>query len=191
MCPCELARVKSLLTGLHVQRQLRWTSDTPAVGFCTTCGRGLCKPCTDAYEPLTCHSCFAKAHAAERVDLSRQYKKLILWSVALGLMRLWIGCSAVAYSRAPHPRGTIPPPPTPFFMPLILAWLFAGIPWGWNILSKVTSRFFLILPVIGWLLYFVYTVSASVMIGWIVMPFKLRKVIMHFRQPQEASVISS
>jgi hypothetical protein len=76
-------------------------------------------------------------------------------------------------------------------MPLILAWLFAGIPWGWNILSKVTSRFFLILPVIGWLLYFVYTVSASVMIGWIVMPFKLRKVIMHFRQPQEASVISS
>lgn|SRR5262249_39488357 len=163
-------------------------TEVPAVGYCTTCGRGLCKPCTDAYEPLTCHACFAKAYAAERADLSRQYKRLIVWSVVLGLMGLWIGFAALAESHAPHRAGTIPPPQTPFFMPVVLAWLFSGIPWGWNVLSKVTSRVFLILPVIGWLLYFSYKAAASMMIGWMVMPFKLKKAIVHFQQPQEAEM---
>ena len=165
--------------------------DVPAVGYCTTCGRGLCKPCADAYEPLTCHNCFAKAHAETKADLSSQYKKLILWSMALGLMGLWIGCNALSASNAPHRAGSIPPPTTPFFMPIVLAYMFAGIPWGWNVLSKVTSKVFLILPVFGWVLYFVYKIAGSMMIGWLVMPFKLRKAILHFRQQRGEDGVSS
>jgi len=148
--------------------------DTPAVGYCTKCGRGLCKRCADAYDPLTCQNCYASAVTEERADLNRQYKKLIMWSALLGLVGLWIGCSGSTTKAGPPPGGAI-------LGPLFIGYLFAGIPWGWNTVGKVTSRFFLILPVMGWVLYFVYKIAASMTIGWIVMPFKLRKAIIFVR----------
>jgi hypothetical protein len=116
--------------------------------------------------------------ATDRADLARQYKKLIAWSVILGLVGMWIGCSGSSSKVGPPPGGAV-------LGPLFLGYFFAGIPWGWNTLSKVTSRIFLILPVMGWVLYIVYKIAGSMAIGWIVMPFKLGKAINFVREASQ------
>lgn len=51
--------------------------------------------------------------------------------------------------------------------------LLAGIPYGWALLNKMTSRFFMWLPIIGWLIYFLIKLVLSYFIGLIALPVKL------------------
>ena len=46
--------------------------------------------------------------------------------------------------------------------------LFGGIPYGWNLVSKVTRYFewILFLPIMGWLIYFGVKLMASMCCGW-------------------------
>lgn len=55
----------------------------------------------------------------------------------------------------------------------ILGILLAGIPYGWALLNKLTSRFFIGLPIIGWLIYFLVKLVLSYFVGLIALPIKL------------------
>lgn len=51
--------------------------------------------------------------------------------------------------------------------------LLAGIPYGWSLLNKLTSKFFMWLPIVGWLIYFLVKLVLSYFIGLIALPIKL------------------
>jgi hypothetical protein len=69
------------------------------------------------------------------------------------------------------------PPPFLGFTSLFFGYLVAGVPSGWRTLTKITPRVFLILPLAGWVLYFVYKLAASAVIGPFVLPFRLASSI--------------
>jgi len=137
----------------------------PAVASCGACGRGLCGACADDYEPPTCAGCAAKAARGERAILKRQ--------LAMSVVLLAAG-AAFGQTAAATP-GVQPPSPT--WLAIVgMAYLFAGTPYGWRSLSSGTSRLsrlFLRLPVMGRVFYFAYKLSASAMVGAVVMPFKV------------------
>lgn len=62
---------------------------------------------------------------------------------------------------------------------LVLALIVAGICciFGWQTLSFITSRFFLVLPIVGWFFYVMIKFFLSVFIGVFVAPFRIGKMV--------------
>ncbi|MGC9196990.1 MAG: hypothetical protein ACP5IL_16280 [Syntrophobacteraceae bacterium] len=54
---------------------------------------------------------------------------------------------------------------------------FMGIPWGWEVLNRITPKIFLILPVFGWVVYFVFKFAISMAIGPFAMIFKISTIV--------------
>lgn len=48
---------------------------------------------------------------------------------------------------------------------------------GWKALGKVKPDIFLIMPIVGWILYFVFKGILSVLIGMFVAPFEIAKKV--------------
>lgn len=129
-----------------------------AVATCTDCGKSLCRSCAERYSPVLCPDC-----ANERIQENKSNitTKLIL-SVVLfigGIIAFIIfnnGFNLEAFGAA---------------------YCFAALPWGWGALNRVTPDIFLIMPIIGWLVYFIIKAFLAIIIGWIVMPIKIIKSI--------------
>lgn len=64
-----------------------------------------------------------------------------------------------------------------FLLDIVLGYLFAGIPWGWSFLNRITPQIFLFMPIIGWVIYFVTKFVVSLMVGMFVTPFKIYGII--------------
>jgi TonB family protein len=62
-------------------------------------------------------------------------------------------------------------------MSLFFGYFLASIPSGWRALTRITPRVFLILPLAGWVLYYIYKLAASAVIGPFVLPFRLSSSI--------------
>ena len=62
---------------------------------------------------------------------------------------------------------------------LVLALIVGGICciFGWQTLNFITSRIFLVLPIIGWFFYIMIKFFLSVMIGVFVAPFRIGKAV--------------
>lgn len=56
----------------------------------------------------------------------------------------------------------------PWFM--LVLWIFWGI-FGWRTLNRIRPSYFLFLPIIGWVLFFIVKGLLSVVIGVFVAPF--------------------
>jgi len=129
-----------------------------AVGTCVDCGKGLCVDCTHAYSIPICQSCNSARVQAEKGDLR---KRIILTGVFFV-----IGLYLFINSAPSFHLGTI-------IGGIMIGYIFAGVPWGWQFLNKITPTMFLFLPLIGWVIYFLIKTILSFMIGFIALPIKL------------------
>ena len=68
-----------------------------------------------------------------------------------------------------------------FFIFLIVTELIFAI-FGWRALNKITPRIFLILPLIGWVIYFLVKFLLSMLIGAFVAPFVIAKMVTNLVQ---------
>ena len=64
---------------------------------------------------------------------------------------------------------------------LITMIIVGGVPYGWSALNRITPSFFLILPAIGWVIYFMVKLGISVWIGWFVMLIRIIKNIQNLK----------
>lgn len=129
-------------------------NERDAVSQCIDCGRGLCPECTNKFTFPICDQCELK-----RINASKQLLvKNIVIMIALFIFGLLIG-------------------PENFLGKILMGYCFAGIPWGWSILTKITPKMFLFMSWIGWIIYFLYKIMISTMIGMFVTPFKIYKTI--------------
>ena len=53
----------------------------------------------------------------------------------------------------------------------------AALPAGWKALSGLTSKFFLVLPVVGWAFYFGIKIALSAIVGLVMLPVETVKAI--------------
>jgi len=71
---------------------------------------------------------------------------------------------------------------------IIYTYLFAGIVSGWKTLTSITPRMFLVLPVIGWLVYFVLKFCLSAVIGIVMLPIRNIRNIVRLVKLQKIAV---
>ena len=63
----------------------------------------------------------------------------------------------------------------------IMFFLVGGVPYGWVMVSRITKyiEWFLLLPIIGWLVYYALKLMAAAYIGWF---FFIRDIIRNRKQ---------
>ena len=148
--------------GIHPNRE--------HVGVCCDCGQQLCSECTNKFNPPSCPNCM--------LAWGQKIKKdLILKSViSVVVFALWLiyGISLMANG----------------FSILIGCLMFAGIPWGWNALTKITPKMFLFLPLVGWGIYFGIKLLISLFIGLFCAPFQIIKILKGIKLAETARIIS-
>ncbi len=115
-----------------------------ATATCQGCGRSLCSECASAIDIPICKNCLSLHIQGE--------KSKMIKTIVIGII-LGIACSCFIES----PSGL----------------MFAWVPFGWMALSAITPKIFLVLPVVGWVVYFIVKFVLSFFIGWIALPIKL------------------
>lgn len=138
-----------------------------AVSQCRDCGRALCPECTKKWSFPICDGCNYNRATNDK----NQVIKNIILMIFLFSMCLWYV-----------------PPETPFVSKLMLGYMVASTPWGWGFLNRITPNIFIFLPVIGWILYFMFKLSISMFIGQFILPYKLFMFIKDYKKAQDIQV---
>lgn len=128
-----------------------------AVATCSVCGRGLCQECANKINPPQCLGCFADG-------LEGQKKEIIKSLVVAAII------AVVVFIIAKDEGAEVP-----------ASLLFALAPFGWIALNKITPSFFLFMPIIGWIIYFVFKLFISIMVGMVALPYKVIKSIIQIK----------
>ena len=126
-----------------------------ASGTCSNCGSFLCYECVSLFNPPMCANC--------AIEIGREAKgKLIgkiIFSVILAIVGGIIGYLIWSIGAA-----------------LIIALLFAGLPWGFTATPILTAGVFATQGC-GWgIFYYVIKLAVSALIGVFVMPFQIIKL---------------
>lgn len=143
-------------------------NDRDAVAQCSECGKFLCSECAEAWEPPHCPSCgkaklsYNKSSAAASLILA-----VILFLITAAFV--WGVNASDGYELN-------------IAQILFIGYMVAAIPSGWRILSGLTSKFFLILPGIGWLFYFAVKLWLAALAGIVALPVDIVKFIRTIKQ---------
>lgn len=147
--------LKNLRCHIHYDRE--------AVSQCNDCSKTMCPVCTNKYNNPLCDNC-----AIERIRANRS---LLIKNTIIMVIAFIIGFSGGIDGGL----GTM----------LFGGLLFAGIPWGWSTLNRITPNIFLFMPIIGWLIYFGFKFALAMMIGVLVMPFKIYGIVKGLKEYAE------
>jgi hypothetical protein len=136
-----------------------------AVSSCIDCGKGLCIKCTDLYKMPICSDCNLKR---VEVDKGSFFGFYVLSGILFGLgfvITLSSDASVVGIA-----------------MGLIVGLVYSGIPWGWRMLSSVQPKMFLVLPLVGWLVYFMLKLFLAMFVGLVAMPIGIVKAVSTYKK---------
>ena len=136
------------------------------VATCQNCGKGLCKNCSDKFNFPICIPCNIKRANTEKQEIKTEF----VWMILAGIIGLFYSVSLFSQLFKQN-----------IFLGLILLlfniYVWIGIIAGWKTLNKLTSNYFLFLPLIGWAIYFLIKLIASIHVGFFVTPFRIIKKI--------------
>lgn len=133
--------------------------DRDAVGQCVECGKGLCSECAGKWNPPHCENCGGNVVSEAIAHLV----VIVLFALAGIAYTVWAMRGAPAASRTIFEL---------ILSGILTAYFVAAIPAGWWKLGKITSGFFLSLPIFGWLIYFVIKAILSMFVGLVVLPIE-------------------
>lgn len=142
-----------------------------AVATCVDCGKSLCKTCASKYEPILCDDCYQERmnkYNAGQQEYKGSIVGSIIWSVILFIAGFVIPIIMYGEFDAASSFG--------------MGYCLAGFPYGWRALNRITPDIFLIMPIVGWLIYFIIKAFLAVMIGWIAMPIQIIRKIAEIRR---------
>lgn len=160
----------------------------PAVATCKECGKGLCRACAGKYDPPLCDACFEKLiqrhenkvrrqkeEAIEELREDRQsdVKYLLISAITfvVGLVAGWVASGQL-------------------YTGIGIGLLTVVIPAGWSALNRITPDVFLILPVVGWAIFFFVKLILSVAVGTYWAPVKIiRTIIRVFKNKKQEQEI--
>lgn len=130
------------------------------VATCRECGRGLCSGCSSKYNVPLCASCAHSRINSEKSEITRSF----------------IASIVLAFAALVFTSGA--PPASRFF----LMYAFAGIPWGWRVLTRITPNVFLFMPLIGWVFYFSIKLTLATWVGVVALPIFVIKRVNRWRE---------
>lgn len=146
-------------------------TDQPAVAQCQNCGKFLCKECATKYSPSIfcdeCASAIRQEQQAYEEEKEVSEQKLFKLAVTFFVLNFVVYFIQYLFSG----RLNI----ATLLLLLISSFLWAGVPYGWVKVSQLRNslNFILVLPIVGWVIYFGIRVSISYCIGWFFLIKKL------------------
>lgn len=149
-----------------------------AVAQCIDCGKGLCSCCAATYSIMICNSCNRQRIQNEK---SRIIKELI-FTFIFGISLAYLFGQAIFFKGESFSAKTV------IIYYIIYIYIFAGVVSGWKTLTSITPRIFLILPIIGWLLYFIVKLFLSFWIGLVMLPIRVFRNIYRLKTLQKIKV---
>jgi hypothetical protein len=143
---------------------------TITVATCQDCGKGLCVECASQFQMPICIQCNENRKNAEIKAIKDDLSKAIAIGVLLTLFEhifMFRDLLNVKNYQIGHYK---------FYALYVLfsivdLYFSIGIVVGWKNLNKLTPRVFLVLPLIGWLIYFIIKVYAAMFVGLVSTPF--------------------
>jgi len=149
-----------------------------AVAQCQDCGKGLCSVCATTYSIPICNFCNKSRIRAERGQIMKE----LLFTLIFGVGLAYLFGEVIFFKGASFSLKTT----VGYY--IIYTYLFAGIVSGWKTLTSITPRMFLVLPVIGWLVYFVLKFCLSAVIGIVMLPIRNIRNIVRLVKLQKIAV---
>lgn len=149
-----------------------------AVAQCSDCGKGLCHQCATMFSAPICGICNKSRISNERVRIIKE----LLFTVIFGVGLAYLVGEKIYF------KGQISSLRTTIEYYIIFSYIFAGIVSGWKTLTSITPRMFLVLPIIGWLIYFVVKFALSLVIGIIMLPIRTARNIIRLVKLQKITV---
>ncbi len=142
-------------------------SELTAVGFCQDCRKGLCSKCASKYTPPICSQC----NSIRKSNVENTIYKELLVTFGFGIFVAYFLLNyLLSLASNAEFLGKI-------IIFIMLAYTFSGTIAGWKTLNEIKSSFFLFLPLIGWLIYFVFKFCLSSIFGLIMLPIRTFKNI--------------
>jgi len=135
-----------------------------AVAQCPDCGVALCAKCVALFTMPICASCKKKRISSEILEITQG----LLLTFAVGIL------FAILLFRWTNEGHSFPLlfKIISFVIPF---YVFSGLVPGWKTLTMLTPRVFLILPILGWIIYFIIKFLLSLCIGVFVFPIYIIK----------------
>jgi len=142
----------------------------PAVGYCQSCGGGLCYSCFHAWNPPTCQHCANVQFARQRSG----NRGILVAAAVLFVIGVLFGLGSNS--------GLL--------VALAVGYVLAGFPAGWASLGSLVNRrgrtVFLILPIVGWLLLWVIRFALSPFVGIVALPIRIVAAIKGVKKADKA-----
>lgn len=142
---------------------------TTIVATCQDCKKGLCKSCSDKFNIPICTTCNRKRVSAEMSEILTNFA----WMIGIAIAGLWLCHSFIIKELHVQQGGQL----TKVFFYIFLFYSFVAIVVGWKTLNRLTSNYFLFLPLIGWVIFLGVKLYAATMVGMFVAPFWIVKNI--------------
>lgn len=140
-----------------------------ATAQCTDCGKYLCGECASHFEQPLCADCAQKRNGNLKSMAFKNLGALIAAFVIAIVLTIFVASSDSRVNVFAQ-----------FIADLLIGLALAGIPTGWRALNKITPSIFLILPLIGWVIYFLIKGVLSMAVGIVLLPVRTVKGLLQY-----------
>jgi|GEM_PF-1316882 len=142
--------------------------ERPAVAQCIHCGVYLCRSCAERFSDPTCSDCAEGIVALLKKKARSKLRFIHIAAIITLICGVFVGM--MAFGEGDSQEGLVTLLASP-----VLAWIFAGLPSGWRALNKLPLNFILVLPILGWIIFFFIKGMLAFMVGIIAMPIEYVK----------------
>lgn len=142
--------------------------DQKAVAVCSRCGKKLCSECSSKIYPPLCEECIHQTFRQLCYDII--IRQCVLSAVGITLFFISFFLLDTSFIQNIYNYHSI-------IDRTIISVMFAGMPFGWNLLSKYTSKSGVQFSTIGWCFYIVLKLIVSWAIGIFTVIINLGKII--------------
>lgn len=143
-----------------------------AVAQCNECNKGLCHECASKWDPPHCDGCGISVKDVASVQM-KTIKTFFVVGVVIGIIYC-IGMFALTVGES-FTAGLFSLLLSVVLIP-IMGYGLAGWVVGWRKLSNFTSKFFLFLPIIGWLIYLSIKLFLAYFVGFVALPGEYKRL---------------
>ena len=140
----------------------------PAVSSCIDCNKGLCIECSSRYTFPICVECNKNRISHERSEIIKDF--FIIFGG--GAVITFIVLSLLNSQNRDLPIMSY----------IMFFYVYSSLVAGWRFLNRITADYFLFLPIIGWLIYFMVKFLISGCLGVFILPYRIYKNITRLRE---------
>lgn len=162
-----------------------------AVGTCQDCRKGLCSGCASKYTFLICSQCNENRLEIEKFKIRKEFNQYITAGVLTLLFNIFVVYKLSLSSLEDGLIDNIALSVGLGLGVLMLIYYVPSIVAGWKTLGSLTSRGFITLPIIGWLIYVWLKLMMASIIGPVMLPIRIYKNIKRLKELKEISKINA